>query len=96
MRDGHPPDTDGAIRSANEFDVLLCAPRADLGAQRRRIDREIDQLARSIANSYRQLEDPAFVDRAPAHIVESVRRKLLDYETQMVKSRAALERISTE
>jgi valyl-tRNA synthetase len=59
-------------------------------AQRQRLLKEIEQLEKNIANSKRQLSDDTFVSRAPAHVVDGIRRKLADYEAQLSKNREAL------
>ena len=65
-------------------------PRANVEEQRKRLEKEREQLEKNIANSNRQLEDEKFLSRAPAHVVQSIRTKLVDYETQLQKVRQAL------
>jgi valyl-tRNA synthetase len=88
------PAAAGAIRSTPEFDLVLHVPRTHVDAQRKRLEKDREQLEKSIANSRRQLGDDAFVSRAPAHVVESIRQKLGDYETQLGKVQAALDGLS--
>jgi valyl-tRNA synthetase len=59
-------------------------------AQRKRLEKEKEQLDKNIANSERQLGDEAFLGRAPAHVVESIRTKLAEYKQQIEKVKAAL------
>ena len=59
-------------------------------AQRVRIDKEIEQLEKVIANSNRQLTDEKFMSRAPAKVIDGIRTKLADYESQMTKLKAML------
>jgi len=79
-----------AIKSTAEFDLVLHLPKAQEEAQRKRMEKEREQLAKNIANSERQLKDPTFLGRAPAHVVESIRQKLADYEAQLRKLDDAL------
>jgi valyl-tRNA synthetase len=79
-----------AIRSTAQFDLVLELPQAQLDAQRKRMEKEREQLAKNIANSRRQLEDQTFLSKAPAQVVESIRRKLADYEEQLRKIDDAL------
>ena len=58
--------------------------------QRKRLEKEIEQLDKVIANSQRQLADQEFLARAPEHVVNSIRQKLAEYEAQLEKSRSAL------
>jgi valyl-tRNA synthetase len=80
-----------AMRSTPEFDLVLNVPAAQLEAQRKRLEKEKEQLEKNIASSQRQLGDEKFLDRAPAHVVESIRGKLADYQGQLEKVKAALE-----
>lgn len=84
----------GSLHSAPEFDLVLRLPSAQVGAQRKRIEKQIEHLEKVIAGSRRQLADKEFLERAPAKVVESIRAKLADYEAQVEKSRAALETLA--
>jgi valyl-tRNA synthetase len=88
---GVAPQKSGALHSTPEFDLVLRLPGAQAGAQRRRLEKQIEQLDKVIAGSRRQLSDQEFLGRAPAQVVESIRQKLVEYEAQVEKSRAALE-----
>ncbi|HET8548710.1 MAG TPA: valine--tRNA ligase, partial [Bryobacteraceae bacterium] len=59
-------------------------------AQRQRLAKEIEQLEKNIANSRRQLADETFLSRAPAHVIEGIRKKLAEYEAQLSRNREAL------
>jgi len=79
-----------AIRSTAEFDLVLHLPKAQEEAQRKRVEKEIEQLEKNIANSKRQLSDEKFLSRAPAPVIESIRQKLADYEAQLRKLKDAV------
>ncbi|MFN3326483.1 MAG: valine--tRNA ligase [Bryobacteraceae bacterium] len=85
------PPLDGAMRSTPEFDLVLRVPMSQADVQRKRLEREIQQLEKVIASSHRQLGDETFLSKAPAKVVDNIRAKLADYESQLAKSRAALE-----
>ena len=70
---------------------MLNVPRVQVEAQRKRLEKDREQLEKNIANSRRQLSDDTFLSRAPAHVVESIRAKLGDYEAQLAKVQAALD-----
>jgi valyl-tRNA synthetase len=74
-----------ASRSTAEFDLVLRLPEAQEEAQRKRMEKEREQLVKNIANSARQLSDETFLRRAPEQVVGSLRRKLADYESQLRK-----------
>jgi valyl-tRNA synthetase len=85
-----PTGGGGVKRSTTEFDLVLKVPAAQTEVQRKRLEKEIEQLEKVIANSHRQLGDQKFLGRAPAAVVDSLRQKLTEYESQLTKSRDAL------
>ena len=80
----------GAVRSTPDFDLSINVPSGQIEAQRRRIEKEIEQLEKNIANSKRQLGDENFLSKAPGHIIDLIKSKLTDYESQLAKVRQAL------
>ena len=74
-----------AIRSTAQFDLVLHLPKAQEEAQTKRREKEREQLDKNIASLERQLNDDAFLGRAPAHIVEGMRKKLAEYKEQRAK-----------
>ncbi|HVW84106.1 MAG TPA: hypothetical protein VHB50_05480, partial [Bryobacteraceae bacterium] len=78
----------GAVRSTPDFDLSLDVPTGQLETQRKRIEKEKEQLEKNIANAKRQLTDEVFLSKAPAKIVDSIRAKLADYEAQLGKLNA--------
>jgi valyl-tRNA synthetase len=81
----------GVKRSSPEFDLILRVSGEQAAAQRARIQKEITQLEKVIANSERQLADEKFVSRAPAHVIDQLRQKLTDYREQLNKHRESLQ-----
>jgi valyl-tRNA synthetase len=90
VREEAAPRGDAAIRSATEFDVRLEVPQAQLEERRKRMEKDLAQLDKNIANSERQLSDETFLSRAPEKVVDSIRAKLAEYKGQMEKLRADL------
>jgi len=90
FREDSAPQGSAAIRSTPEFDLVLDVPEAQAAVQRKRFEKDREQLEKNIANSHRQLNNEEFLSRAPSHVVSSLRQKLADYEAQMEKIRAAL------
>jgi valyl-tRNA synthetase len=74
-----------AARSTAQFDLVLEVPEAQQDVQRKRLEKECEQLAKIIANSKRQLSDDVFLSKAPAKVVDSLRAKLAEYEAQYAK-----------
>jgi valyl-tRNA synthetase len=84
---GEVPKT-GAVRSTTDFDLSIDVPTGQIEAQRKRNEKEKDQLERNIANSRRQLSDETFMSKAPAKVIDSIKAKLAEYETQLAKLNA--------
>jgi valyl-tRNA synthetase len=74
-----------AMRSTAEFDVVLHVPAAQEETRRKRVERELEQLEKNIANIERQLSDEVFLSKAPAKVIETLRAKLADYKAQREK-----------
>jgi valyl-tRNA synthetase len=62
-----------------------------MDAQRRRLEKENDQLTKNIASLERQLGDESFLSRAPEQVVANMRAKLAEYGSQLAKNKAALD-----
>jgi len=86
---GEVPKT-GAVRSTADFDLSIDVPTGQIEAQRKRMEKEKEQLEKNIANSRRQLSDEVFLSKAPEKIKESIKAKLAEYETQLAKINEAL------
>ena len=79
------------IRSTAEFDLVLNVPKGQADVQRKRLEKELEQLEKNVANSKRQLTDETFLAKAPAKVVDTIRTKLAEYEAQLAKVKAALD-----
>jgi valyl-tRNA synthetase len=90
LRDVRAPESAPVRISTAEFDLDLDVPQAQMAEQRKRLEKEREQLEKNIANSTRQLGDETFLSRAPAHVIDSIKTKLIDYEAQLQKVRKAL------
>ncbi len=82
--EGNVPKT-GAVRSTSEFDLAIDVPHAQLEAQKKRLEKEKEQMVKNIASSKRQLSDDVFLGKAPQKVVDSIREKLAAYEVQLAK-----------
>ena len=85
------PKLEGVVRSTPQFDLVLELPASSNDVLRARLEKEIQQLEKVVANSRRQLSDQTFLGKAPEKVVAGLRAKLEEYETQIQKSRATLE-----
>ncbi|MEK6253485.1 MAG: class I tRNA ligase family protein, partial [Gemmatimonadales bacterium] len=85
------PGAHSVLRSGAEV-FLPLAGVVDLVRERERTEAEIDRLQGLLEGSRRRLEDPRFVDRAPAEVVEREREKCISFEerlTVLVEKREA-------
>jgi len=64
---------------------VLEVPEGQQDAQRKRVEKEKEQLVKNIANSLRQLSDEKFLAKAPAKVIDTIRTKLAEYEAQLRK-----------
>ena len=74
-----------AVRSTAEFDLVLNIPAAQEEVQRKRVEKECEQLRKNIQSAERQLNDEVFVSKAPPPVVEKLRQKLAEYRAQSEK-----------
>ncbi|HYO80775.1 MAG TPA: valine--tRNA ligase [Bryobacteraceae bacterium] len=81
----------GVKRSTPEFDLIIKVSAEQAAAQQQRLRKEVERLEKLIANSERQLADETFVSRAPEHVVDSIRMKLIEYKAQLSKHRESLQ-----
>ena len=78
------------------FELEIQAPAAEQEASltpeaRTRIEKETADLEKIVANSHRQLDNPAFVNKAPEKVIATMRAKLAEYQAQIEKNRRRLE-----
>jgi valyl-tRNA synthetase len=73
------------MQSTAEFDLVLHLPKSKEDDQRKRREKDCDQLTKNIENSERQLGDEVFLSKAPPHVVEAIRKKLEVYRAQFQK-----------
>lgn len=66
----------------------------DFGAERERLNKELEGLNKNLEGYARKLESPAFVDRAPAAVVEEEKRRQTEALENKAKIEEALSRIA--
>jgi len=78
-------------RTTARFEVRVVYERkVDAVAERERLRKELDRLEREIGNTQRQLGNQGFLDKAPAHVVEGLRKKAVELGLLLDKTRGAL------
>ena len=85
------------LRTRLNFDLAVVYQRAiDVPAERDRLTKDIAKYEKGLAAAERQLGNEAFLAKAPAHIVEGLKKQ--DAETRLLleKARAALANLPLE
>ena len=83
-----------AKHSTSHFDVaafIIYERKIDVAAERDKLTKEIARLEKIIANSDRQLNNPGFTAKAPAHIVEGLKKQRDDAQQLLEKLRRDLD-----
>ena len=79
-------------RSTASFDVAVLYERQiDIPAERERLTKELARLAKILSSAEQRLADESFLAKAPAHIVEGLRKQAVDTRLLYDKTKAALE-----
>jgi valyl-tRNA synthetase len=84
---------EGAVlRSTPDFDVtVVYEKQIDPVAERERLTKELARFEKEQANAGRQLGNEAFLGKAPANVVDGLRRRAAELEILIPKTRAALD-----
>jgi len=78
-------------RSTPEFDVAVIYERTiDVAAERERLTKEIAKLEKNLASAESKLASEAFISKAPAHIVEGLKKQESENRQLLEKAKAAL------
>ena len=82
------------IRSTPQFDVqVIYEKQVDVAAERERLTKDLAKLERVVASAEKQLGNPAFLAKAPPHIVEGLKKQQSDAQMMTEKTRKALEEL---
>jgi valyl-tRNA synthetase len=81
------PESEAPVAHVGDWRLMLHI-EVDRKAEVARLDKEITRLAAEIAKAEGKLANPAFVDKAPAAVVEQERRRLADFAATLAKVRA--------
>jgi valyl-tRNA synthetase len=84
-----------AHRATPTFDVAVVYEKpVDANAERERLSKELAKLQKEKENSDRQLANDAFLAKAPAAVVEGIRRRNAELTTLIERTRTALDGLS--
>ena len=82
-------------RSAFSFDVAVIYERAiDVTAERERLTKDIAKYEKGLISAERQLGNESFLAKAPAHIVEGLKKQEAEMRLLLEKARAALDNLN--
>jgi valyl-tRNA synthetase len=84
-----PAGTIVGISKMGEIGIKVAS--RDREAERARLDKEIARIEKELRTAEGKLRDKAFVERAPAAVVEEHRRRLRDFSAQLTKLKQARE-----
>jgi valyl-tRNA synthetase len=82
-------------RSTARFDVrVVYQQKIDVAAERERLNKEIEKLERELSNAERQLANQQFLSKAPAHVVEGLRKRQAELKFLQQKTKDALDSLA--
>jgi valyl-tRNA synthetase len=86
-----PMSGDG-VRGTTHFDVAVVYERQiDVAAERERLSKDLAKYEKGLAAAERQLGNEAFIGRAPAHIVDGLKKQAAETKVLYDKTKAALD-----
>ena len=78
-------------RSTARFEVRVVYERKiDVAAERERLTKDLTKLTAELARGTAQLNNEAFLSKAPANVVEGLKKRRAEVEMLIEKSQAAL------
>jgi valyl-tRNA synthetase len=81
-------------RHTARFDVhVIYERKIDVAAERERLTKELEQIEKEIANGQRQLDNGQFLAKAPAKVVEGIRKRRQELETLREKVKSKLDEL---
>lgn len=81
-------------RTTPRFEVcIVYEQKIDVAAEKERLTKELKKLEGALANGQRQLGNESFLAKAPAAVVEGLRRQAGELETMIEKTTAALDKL---
>ncbi len=75
---------------------MIYQQKIDVAAERERLDKEIEKLERELSNAERQLANQQFLSKAPAHVVEGLRKRQAELKFLQQKTKDALDSLTGE
>ena len=63
----------------------------DVEAEKLRLNKELEKIAKEVEKVEKKLANKGFVDRAPAEVVEEHRQRMTDWQNKLEHTRKSLE-----
>jgi valyl-tRNA synthetase len=86
------PDSTAPVAVVGDARIMLFK-EVDPALEAERISKEILRVNGEIARAQAQLANPSFVERAPRHVVEEVRKRLSNNEQELLKLQEQLQKL---
>ncbi|AEU38895.1 valine--tRNA ligase [Granulicella mallensis] len=88
----HEAPTGNSARATANFDVAVIYERQiDVAAERERLEKDLAKYDKGLQAAERQLNNEGFVAKAPAHIVEGLKKQAAETRALKDKAQAALD-----
>jgi valyl-tRNA synthetase len=85
-----------ASRSTARFDVaVIYEKKVDVAAERTRLTKDLERYTAELGRAKAQLSNEGFLAKAPAKVVEGLRKRAAELEVLIRKSEAALKELGT-
>ncbi|HZQ41742.1 MAG TPA: valine--tRNA ligase [Acidobacteriaceae bacterium] len=89
--------TGNSARSTSDFDVAVVYERQiDVEAERERLTRDLAKYDKGLQAAEKQLNNPGFVAKAPAHIIEGLKKQAAETRALRDKAQKALDSLPPE
>ena len=88
------PANKGAARSTARFDVhVVYEKKIDVAAECERLKKDLEKMDKEFANNQRQLGNEQFLAKAPAQVVEGLRRRAAELTVLVEKAKSKLKEL---
>ena len=82
------------VRNTARFDVhIVYEKKIDVAVERDRLTKELERMEKEMANGQRQLGNEQFLAKAPAQVVEGIRKRLGELQILREKTQNQLEQL---
>jgi valyl-tRNA synthetase len=91
------PLTYGKTRSEANFDLAIdYEAQIDIAAERERLTKDIAKYEKGLISAERQLGNESFLAKAPANVVEGLKKQEVETRLLLKKARTALQNLTGE